>query len=158
MREILFRGKRVDTGEWVEGYYFKATHHWHKHGVHQDWIATDSVQNGGWCNVRGKYAIVPETLGQFTGLTDKNGKRIFEGDIVKTKFGRLCKMIWRQTQCFVGWDFVVCDFDFGVNDFSKPPSGWDLYLPENLEVLGNSIDFPNCSRQKGAKMQNENSR
>lgn len=85
MREILFRGKRVDTGEWVEGYYFKATHHWHKHGVHEDWIAVDSVQNGGWCNVYRKYAIVPETLGQFTGLTDNNGKRIFWGDIVRVK-------------------------------------------------------------------------
>ena len=38
MRDILFRGKRVDNGEWVEGYYVRAGHHWHKYGIHEDWI------------------------------------------------------------------------------------------------------------------------
>lgn len=67
MREILFRGKRLDNGEWVYGYYAEFSNHT-KHQIF--------VPNG--C-----FEVDPSTIGQFTGLTDKDGKRIFEGDIVE---------------------------------------------------------------------------
>lgn len=127
MREILFKAKRRDNHEWIVGYYCK---------YGDNHCIIEPTEFG----LAKGVGIIPETLCEFTGLYDKNGKRIWENDIVKTKFGRLCKVVWLQTQCFVGWDFDVCDF--GVNDFSKPPSSWDLYLPENLEVVGNSIDNP----------------
>jgi hypothetical protein len=134
MREILFKAKRVDNGEWVEGMLWKKQYNDGNRIFISCFPNKDDNEQ--------VYVVCPETVSQFTGLRDKHGNRIWENDIVKTKFGRLCKMIWRQTQCFVGWDFVVCDFDFDVNDFSKPPSSWDLYFPENLEVLGSSIDNP----------------
>lgn len=62
MREILFRGKRISGGEWISGFLVDEKHI-------GDWVEAEP--------------IYPETVGQFTGLTDKNGKKIFEGDIIE---------------------------------------------------------------------------
>lgn len=80
MREILFRGKRKDNGKWVQGFYIH-----HRNAAHY----IIDVQHGGYEDMNGEffvprwYQVDPETVSEFISMTDKNGKRIFEGDIVR---------------------------------------------------------------------------
>ena len=75
MREILFRGKRKDNKEWVEGFYFE--------NFETCYIMSTKYQE----NLMTKFIfeVIPETVGQYTGKEDKNGVKIFKDDIVKTK-------------------------------------------------------------------------
>lgn len=74
MREILFRGKHTRTGEWVEGLLWKNKYRSDKFFISCFPDKDDNEE---------AFIVFPETVGQYTGLTDKNGKKIFEGDIVK---------------------------------------------------------------------------
>ena len=112
MREILFRGKRVDNGEWAEGYFFKS---WDK--VFILWGMTGDCPN--------MEEVIPETVGQFTGLCDKNGRKIFEGDIVESPNG---------TQGFLEWQNAECAFLVNIGD------DWQTMDDCPYEVVGNIYD------------------
>lgn len=107
MREILFRGKRIDNGEWVYGWYVGYSES--RGYIYSDYIDKDEV-----------WLVDASTVGQYTGLLDKNGKRIFEGDIVTTD-------IKRPLPQHLIVEFRDGCFMFNCNDGGK--DYYDIMLP-----------------------------
>lgn len=138
MREILFRGKRIDNGEMFRGNLLKLNK------------KTYLVPQNAWFEWGRLTAIVevyPETLGQDTGWRDKNGKRIFEGDICKNiKTGEIVSVQWRGTMSVYVWgkrkEGYEHLFDFGES----------LRPNDKYEVIGNIYDNPELLRGENDKL------
>ena len=136
MREILFRGKRVDNGAWVEGAFcLKDSDDPFGDVVDRPSIIKyDPPCDGFW------FRVDPETLGQFTGLTDKNGKKIFEGDVVR------CIRTHCDGKEMVG-HIVFADCCFCVKDM-KTINRPAMDLCGDFEVISNIHDNPELLEDK----------
>ena len=145
MREILFRGKRMDNGTWTCGYLFCI---WER--AYLCWGTTNNVPN--------MKEVLPETVCQFTGIYDKNGRKIFEGDIlqcnnnpidlVKVVYGNF-GVIDVETETAVdnviGWHYEVIPTDelSKVEPFCLPMPLTEFYINRcTMAVIGNIYDNP----------------
>ncbi len=116
-RDIVFRGKSIDNGEWVEGtIHFNGKYilsNKHRNNYHE-WVE-----------------IIPETVGQYTGMADKNGTNIFEGDIVRESFkghGRIYHVFWDDD--YFAFRAKGEDITYQLDEIS----------PSHCEVIGNIHD------------------
>ena len=128
MREILFKAKRKDNGEWVDGYYRADT----DLDIHFICGWNYYLSENGLEREPFEYEIDPDTLCQYTGLTDKNDKRIWENDIVRT-FENDSKDTLINIVKFIDGCFKI---------FKKHylPMNLDCYEKSDLESIGNIFD------------------
>lgn len=131
MREILFKAKRKDNGEWVEGYYCKTT-------IGNDVRPSDVIfvpfkvsRNEEW----GWMKVDSDTLCQYTGLTDKNGKKIWENDIVNRTD---LHVVSEPSIGFIEYDLE--NTSFLIHWTNKVEYSPTYHWKDKLQVIGNIFD------------------
>ena len=148
MRELFFRGKRAEDGQWEYGGYGE----YYSSDGEGDFAYTPYIMANREFGMPSKFlvnktytkVVNPETVCQYTGLTDKNGKKIFEGDILRHADETILKTVWNDrkygfaAQCVKG-SVLLKDCKWGLWEFES----------DEVEVIGNVFDNPEL--MKGEK-------
>lgn len=121
-KRILFRVKNLNTGKWEYSYA---------------WVGR-AVCFKNLLKYIDETVVDISTASEYIGLSDKNDTKIFDGDIIKTKYGRLCIIKWFPRKAC--WDMSPIETEENLG--KEPPAQWDLWYKENLEVVGNIYDNP----------------
>ncbi len=134
MREIKFRGKRVDNGEWVHGGLVGVDCSWAIAIEMFEWVDNSGLQGGDW------WHVAPESVGQFTGLCDCNGREIYEGDIVRHRAFGIKEVVWgnKFEKCLS----YACGFMY-----DKTIAFVHSNESDDVEVIGNIHDNPELLEQ-----------
>ena len=147
MREILFRGKRIDNGEWIEGYLLLCDERvfilpWGVVGCwHFDWLKKGEY-------IFGKFIeVIPETIGQYTGLTDENGKKAFSHNITEDTWGR------RWVVFDTPGGFGICRVAEWIRNGGETYNGLSErqnaeWFKENHSIIGNIHDNPELLKEE----------
>lgn len=125
MRVILFRGKRIDNGAWAFGDL-----------RNYETVEVKAIFDH---ELLSRLKVIPETVGQFTGLYDKNGERIFEGDIMKFQINSKTALVGKIV-------FMRGAFQFETTEHERERFSFDdeeiVMLSDDCEVIGNIYDNP----------------
>ena len=137
MREILFRAKGKGSGKWLYGYYARLSD-----AIGLKDVLYAPAKNPNESNHT--YGIDPATVGQYTGLKDNNGKKIYEGDIIKSKQDGLIGVIRFGEYQTTNSENGECHLGFSIkwygkySDLLRKDLGWWI----NLKIIGNIYDNP----------------
>ena len=144
-RTIKFRGKRIDNGEWVYGDLLQTNEGSVCIGIHGQYIDDGMHFNDFYDETP---YIDEDSLGQFTGLLDKNGKEIYEGDIstVKGQYPRV--VLWDKMMWALMLTEYYHDADFWVMNLQHPGPDWWEDFSDELEIIGNIHDNPELLNEK----------
>ena len=131
MREILFRGKRKDNGNWIEGSLLNFRENTYIIPHDSEYCYDDTEKLAFDIEY---FEVISETVGQYTGLKDVNGNKIFEDDMVEYQDG--------IARYFVVWDEKVARFVVAVYDEGLIVCDFLFYTPEKFKIISNIHDNP----------------
>lgn len=123
MQQRIYRGKRIDTGEWVIGSVL------YKNDTL--YIITNAERKDGLLTVEG-YEVLPVTVSEYVYVEDKNGVKVFSGDVLKNSFGYIMEVVYVPKWHCYGYKY----FRNGIKLYSR------LYglLKRDIEIIGNIYD------------------